>query len=149
MTQKADFFHFALAFVAGFLSVLLFHQGMLALLHTVNFTPISPYPTKPTQPFGVPQIWSSAFWGGVWGLIFAAISPRFRQDKSYWVIALLFGAIAVTLVAWFLVAPLKNQPIAGGWKPATMATGLLVNGAWGVGTAWLLRLFNRIQILSS
>ena len=143
MTQKAVFFRFVLAFIAGFLSVLLFHQAMLALLHIVNVTPLSPYPTKPTQPFGVPQIWSTAFWGGVWGLVFAAISPRFRQDKSYWVSALLFGAVALTLVAWFLVAPLKNQPIAGGWKPTTMVTGLLVNGAWGIGTAWLLRLFSR------
>lgn len=143
MTQKAAFFRFILAFVAGFLSVLLFHQGMLALLHVLNFTALSPYPTKPTQPFGVPQICSSAFWGGAWGLVFAAVSPRFRPYKSEWVTALLFGAVAVTLVAWFVVAPLKNQPIAGGWKFTTMVTGLLVNGAWGIGTAWLLRLLSR------
>jgi len=33
---------FILAFVAGFLSVLLFHQGMLALLHAVTFSPVNP-----------------------------------------------------------------------------------------------------------
>jgi hypothetical protein len=148
MTQKAALSQFVLAFVAGFLSVLLFHQGVLALLHAVNFTPRSPYPSEPTQPFGLPQIWSSAFWGGVWGLVFAAIAPRLRHDKSYWLAALLFGVIAPTLVAWFVVAPLKNQPIAGGWKPAAMITGLLVNGAWGVGTALLLSLFSRRQVLT-
>ncbi|HEY9635097.1 MAG TPA: hypothetical protein V6D14_16970 [Coleofasciculaceae cyanobacterium] len=140
MAHNSALSRFLLAFLAGFVAVLVFHQGMLALLHGVNFTPRAPYATTPTQPFGIPQIWSSAFWGGVWGMVFAAIAPRFRQDKSYWIAALLFGALAPTLVAWFIVAPLKNQPIAGGFQPTGMLLGLLVNGAWGVGTAVLLRL---------
>ncbi|MFS0514316.1 hypothetical protein ACEYW6_06260 [Nostoc sp. UIC 10607] len=149
MTQKAALSRFALAFIAGFISVLLFHQGMLALLHAVNFTPRAPYPTAPTPPFGMPQIWSSAFWGGVWGLIWVAFAPRFRHDKSYWLAALVFGAIFPTVVAWFVVAPLKGQPIAGGWKLVGIVTGLLVNGAWGVGTAGLLKLFSRRQLFNS
>jgi hypothetical protein len=143
MSQNSNLSRFILAFIAGFLAVVIFHQGMLALLHGVNLTPRSPFPTTPTQPLGIPQIWSLAFWGGVWGLIFAAIAPRFRQDRSYWIGALLFGAIAPTLVAWFLVAPLKNQPIAGGFQPAAMLTGLLVNGAWGIGTALLLSVLSK------
>ncbi|MCC5600983.1 hypothetical protein [Nostoc favosum] len=149
MTQKAALSRFALAFIAGFVSVLLFHQGVLALLHAVNFAPRAPYATAPTQPFGIPQIWSSAFWGGIWGLIWVAIAPRFRHDKSYWLAALIFGAIVPTLVAWFVVAPLKGQPIAGGWKLVGIVTGLLVNGAWGVGTAGLLKLFSRRQLFNS
>src|SRR5919199_900381 len=86
MSQNSVLSRFILAFIAGFLAVVIFHQGMLALL---------------------------------------------------------FGAIAPTLVAWFLVAPLKNQPIAGGFQPAAMLTGLLVNGAWGIGTALLLRLLSK------
>lgn len=148
MTQKSALSRFALAFIAGFVSVLLFHQGVLALLHTVNFTPRAPYATAPTQPFGIPQIWSSAFWGGIWGMIWVAFAPRFRHDKSYWLAALVFGAIVPTLVAWFLVAPLKGQPIAGGWSLIGIVTGLLVNGAWGVGTAGLLRLFSRRQLFN-
>ncbi|HEY9711197.1 MAG TPA: hypothetical protein V6D48_23515 [Oculatellaceae cyanobacterium] len=147
MTQNSALSRFFLAFVAGFISVLLFHQGMFALLHAVNFTPRAPFPTTPTQPFGIPQIWSSAFWGGIWGIVFAAIAPRFRQETQYWIVALLFGAIAPTLVAWFVVAPLKGQPLAGGFQPAPMVTGLLVNGAWGVGTALLLRLLAKNRVL--
>lgn len=146
MTKKATVSRLALGFVAGFISVLVFHQGMLALLHAVNFVSRSPYSITPTQPFGIPQILSSALWGGIWGLIWAAIAPRFWQDKSYWLTALVFGAIAPTLLAWFVVAPLKGQPIAGGWKLAVIVTGLLVNGAWGVGTAGLLKLFSRASI---
>ncbi len=143
MNQNSAGFRFFLAFIAGFLAVVIFHQGMLALLHAVNFTPRAPFATTPTPPLGIPQIWSSAFWGGVWGLVFAAIAPRFRQDTRYWIAALLFGAIAPTLVAWFVVAPLKNQPIAAGFKPMAMLTGLLVNGAWGVGTALILSLLSK------
>jgi len=143
MNQNSAISRFLLAFVAGFFAVLLFHQGMLALLYAVKFASRAPFSTTPTQPFGIPQIWSSAFWGGVWGLVFAAIAPRFGRNARYWVAALVFGAIAPTLVAWFVVAPLKNQPIAGGFKPAVMMTGLLVNGAWGVGTALLLSLLTK------
>jgi hypothetical protein len=146
MTQKAALSRFAFVFIAGFVSVLLFHQGMLALLHAITFAPRAPYSTIPTQPLGIPQIWSSAFWGGIWGLIWlVAIAPRFRQEKSYWLAALIFGAIAPTLVAWFIVAPLKGQPLAGGWQLVGIITGLLVNAAWGVGTAGLFKLLTRRQ----
>ncbi|MDZ8053894.1 MAG: hypothetical protein RMX68_014740 [Aulosira sp. ZfuVER01] len=147
MTQKAEVYRFILAFVAGFLAVLVFHQGLLALLHAINFTPRPAYQTTPTQPFGIPQFLSSAFWGGIWGLVWAAIAVRWQVNKNYWLAALIFGAVAPTLIAWFIVAPLKGLPIAGGWKPAAMITGLLINGAWGLGTALLFNWFARRQIL--
>ncbi|MHC5832944.1 MAG: hypothetical protein ACYT04_97410, partial [Nostoc sp.] len=42
MTQKAEFSRFVLAFVAGFITVLVFYQGLLALLHAINFAPRAP-----------------------------------------------------------------------------------------------------------
>ena len=141
MTQKAELFRFVLAFVAGFIAVLVFHQGLLALLHAINFAPRPPYQTIPTQPFGIPQFLSGAFWGGIWGLVWVTIILRWQVNRNYWLTALLFGAVAPTLVAWFIVAPLKGQAIAGGWKLAIMITGLLVNGAWGLGTALLFSWF--------
>ncbi|MBE9003129.1 hypothetical protein IQ274_34440 [Nostoc sp. LEGE 12447] len=147
MTQKADVFRIVLAFVAGFVAVLVFHQGLLALLHAINFAPRAPYQTTPTPPFGIPQFLSGAFWGGIWGLIWASIRLRWQVNRSYWLTALLFGAVAPTLVAWFVVAPLKGLPIAGGWKLPAMITALLVNGAWGLGTALLFSWFGRKQVL--
>ena len=152
MTQQARLSQFILAFIAGFIAVLIFHQGLLALLHAVNFTSRVPYQTTPTQPFGIPQFLSSAFWGGIWGLIWAGIILRWQQNKNYWLAALVFGALAPTLVAWFIVFPLKGQAIAGGWKPEVMTTIVLVNSAWGVGTAllfrWFTRWFTRRQLLT-
>jgi hypothetical protein len=127
-----------LAFIAGFLAVPLFHQPMLALLHALGVTPATPYAMRPLPPFGVPQVLSQSFWGGVWGIVFALIAPRFPRGAGYWVATVLFGAFALSLVAWFIVAPIKGLPIAGGGAPAAIATGLLVNGAWGLGTALLL-----------
>jgi hypothetical protein len=145
MTPKADMSQFLLAFVAGFIAVLIFHQGVLALLYTVSFTTFAPFPTTPTQPFGIPQFLSFAFWGGIWGLVWAATTLRWQAGKNYWLVALLFGSLALTSVALFIVAPLKGQAIAGGWQSTVMVTGLLVNGAWGVGTALLFRWFTRKQ----
>src|SRR5687768_2489127 len=65
-------------FVAGALAVLLFHQGAAALLHALELTRRAPYSMAATQPFGVPQLWSIAFWGGVWGLLLAAALVRLR-----------------------------------------------------------------------
>ena len=130
----------ALGFLAGAVAVPIFHQGMLALLYAAGLAARPPYATAPTAPFGVPQVWSLAFWGGIWGIVLAAFLAGTRRGAGYWWRALLFGAVAPTLIAWFLVAPLKGQPVAGGWQPAAMLTAVLVNAAWGVGTALGLRL---------
>ncbi len=136
--------HVVLAFVAGFVSVLIFHQLMLALLHAIGIIPVAPYDFQSVPPFGVPAVLSAAFWGGVWGIVFTLVEPRFPRGAGYWVAAALFGAVALTLVFWFIVAPLKGLPVGGGWQAAAWVTGLLVNGAWGLGTALLLRLFSRL-----
>ncbi|MBX6744010.1 MAG: hypothetical protein IRY87_18395 [Acetobacteraceae bacterium] len=129
------------AFAAGFAAVFLFHQPMLALLHALGITGASPYAMRPIPPLGVPQVVSQAFWGGVWGVILSSVAPFFPRGIGYWVVAILFGAVVLSLVAWFVVAPLKGLPMAGGGRPAAIATGLLVNGAWGFGTVLLLRAF--------
>ena len=133
---------FFFVFIAGFVAVLIFHQGMLSILHAFGFTPRAPFPMQPTHPLGIPQVWSLALWGGVWGLAFAAFFRPPARGAKYWLGAILFGAVGPTLAAWFLVAPLKGQPLAAGWKLAPMAVGVLVNGAWGLGTALFLRWFN-------
>lgn len=131
-------------FVAGFIAVLLFHQGAAWLLYAIDWTPRAPYSLEPTRPFGVPQIGSLAFWGGVWGAVLAASLGRFA-GVGLVLAATAFGAVLPTLVAWFLVAPLKGQPVAAGGVPAAMAVGPLVNGAWGLGTGIGLALFGRAR----
>ncbi len=131
-------------FVFGALAVLVFHQGAFALLHSLGFTPRTPYSMQATGPFGLPAIWSSTFWGGVWGVLLAAMLQRFTGAKLVFA-ATLFGLVAPTLVAWFAVAPLMGQPVAAGFVPKAMALGLIVNAAWGLGTGIGLAVLERLR----
>jgi hypothetical protein len=132
-------------FVAGAIAVLVFHQGAFAMLHAMGVTPRTPYSMQATAPFGIPQIWSTTFWGGVWGLLLALALHRLDGPRLVFA-STVFGAIVPTLVAWFVVAPLKGQPMAGGFAGPAMATGLMVNAAWGLGTGALLLLFGRSHV---
>jgi hypothetical protein len=127
-------------FVSGAVAVLLFHQGALGLLHALSLTQSAPYPMNPTAPFGLPAIASLAFWGGLWGIVLAAALARVH-GAAFILDAALFGAILPTLVAWFVVAPLKGQPVAAGFAPVAMLVGPIVNAAWGLGTGMGLALF--------
>jgi hypothetical protein len=128
-----------LGFLAGFLSTLIFQQLALALLWWAGIASFGPYSMAATRPLGVPAVFSLAFWGGVWGIVFALLESRFRVASGYWIIAFLFGAIFPTLVALLIVLPLKGGPIGGGWHAPLLATAFIINGAWGIGTALILR----------
>lgn len=130
-----------LAWLAGFLATLIFHQIALWCLHRAGMAPHAPYSMKPMPPFGIPSVISLAFWGGVWGIIMIPLIARIRNDALYYLVAIIFGAILPTLVAGLVVAPLKHQPVPH--SPSMMVLGLIVNGAWGLGTALLFRLLAR------
>ncbi len=131
-------------FVAGFVATLVFHQLVLALLWATHLAPNFPWSMKPVPPFGVPSVISLSFWGGVWGAIMIPIIDR-KRGGAYYALAIVFGAILPTLVAWFVVAPLKHQPVASGWNPRRMMIGPLINGVWGLGTALLYRLLEKMR----
>ena len=131
-----------LGFVAGFLATIIFHQLAIAALHMAGIAPRPAWNMTPVPPFGVPSVVSLSFWGGIWGAIMIPLIDR-RRGGAYYGIALLFGAIAPVLVAWFISAPLHHQPIAGGWKPRSMMIGPIVNGVWGLATALFYALFTR------
>ena len=132
--------------VAGFLfgavSVLVFHQAVVALFHVLGLTAAQPYSLQSTSPWGIPQVLSLAFWGGIWGIVLAMSLARLAGPRLL-LAATAFGAILPTLVAWFVVAPLKHQPAAGGLVASAMALALIANGLWGLGTGIGLALFGR------
>lgn len=140
----------AIAFVAGFLSVLIFHQPILIVLKAISLAPekLTPYAMGSTNPLGVPRVFSLAFWGGIWGLILA-LSVTWTRNWGYWLSGLIIGSLGPSLVNWFIVLPLKGEPIGGGWAPPGVATALIINGAWGLGTVLLCRLLGRNLLTSS
>lgn len=129
-----------LAFIAGFVSTLVFHQGVLALLHARGWWPKPPYAMAPTAPFRVPAVISLALWGGAWGIALWLL-VRGMSGPTYWLAATAFGALAPSVIALFVVFPAKGLPMAGGGKATVIVPVLILNGAWGLGAAlilWLL-----------
>jgi len=136
-----------LGFITGILAVLVFHQGTAFLLNTYGndmpgvvaiFGRTGPaFNMNPVPPLGVPTVASQAFWGGVWGIILAMILRATPVPDLLF--SFVFGAVALTLVAFTLVASLKGLPTFAGGNQQIWARAALLNGAWGWGTAMLLR----------
>lgn len=129
-------------FVFGALAVLVFHQGAFAILHAIGFTPRAPYSMQATAPWGLPQVWSTMFWGGAWGILLAAAVHRLEGSRLV-LAATSFGLLVPTLAAWFIVASIRHQPLAGGFTAKGMALGLIVNAAWGLGVGIGLAILGR------
>jgi len=125
----------AIGFLAGALSIPTFHQATIALLQSLGGQAVAVYQTRPIAPFGVPQILNSMFWGGLWGIVFLWAARRLAGKYPAWLVGLVVGAVATTAVAWFVVAPIKGNPVAQGFNPATMWRSPVVNGMFGLGSA--------------
>jgi hypothetical protein len=130
------------AFIAGFIATLAFHQTVLGLMHMGNPAVPAPFNLAATAPFGVPAVASLAFWGGVWGIVLWAFI-RNDSGAKHWIKALVIGAIGPSAVALFVVMPLKGMGMAAGWDPKIIVGALILNGAWGIGVAMLMRLMQK------
>ena len=124
-----------LGFVAAAISVLTFHQGMLAALHALGWSPFVPYRSTPVPPFAIPYIADVCFRSGLYGAVFGLLAPRLTLPL--WCCGLILGCLAA-LMAMFVVGPIKGHPFAYGWHTWPMARSLLINGSWGVGVGIIL-----------
>jgi hypothetical protein len=131
-----------LGFAAAALSVLIFHQGAWALLYALGLMPAAPYPTRPVPPLGVPLIASFCFWGGLYGALFGLALPRLPPRAPLWLLGLGLGVLAL-LVLWFVVAPLRGQPVANGLVPVRMLVSAVIHLVWGIGVGLILPLLAR------
>jgi len=126
-----------IGFVTGVLAVLTFHQATIGVMHALGAVPNPPFRMNPVAPLGVPAFMNSAFWGGLWGVVIVLLTERMHQHRLRVLAALLIGGLGATAVGWFVVAPLKGQPMAQGWNLAAMWRGPLINGAFGLGVGLL------------
>src|SRR5215831_2534925 len=131
-----------LGFIAGAFGVLIFHQGVLVIMHALGLVPFAPYAVDPTPPFGVPKVLSLAFWGGVWGIVLVWFMGRVRGADRLWV-AIVFGGVLPSLVGMLVVTPLKGGAITLG--AAMMLLAFVINGVWGLGTALAYRFGHRLS----
>ena len=120
-------------FVAGALSVLVFHQLGFWLASKLLGTTFTLYNMRPVPPWGVPTIVSLAFWGGLWGIAAAFLVPRLPGVLNGVLGWILFAFIIVTLVNWFVVLPIKGLPMGNGFRLPGVVVVPIVYGVWGFG----------------
>lgn len=130
-----------LAFVSGFVSTLIFHQGLIGILYWAGLAPSAPFAMDPVPPLGVPAVLSLAFWGGVWGWPVWWIVRRFH-GVGYWLGGIGAGAVGPTAVALLVVFPLKGREVGLEMVPA----GLMVNAAWGLGLVLMMYPWARLRV---
>jgi len=137
-TRRAVF-----GFVAGAVVVLTVFQATLYLFYAIGALDSPPPDHSPTKPFGVPVVFSSAFFGGLWGILFAMLEPRLPRGAGFWVAALAFGIVPLNLVLWFVVAPLKGYSVGFGFAPKDVVINIVLQASWGFGMAIAYALFGR------
>lgn len=117
-----------LGVIAGFFAVLIFHPSLWYLLILVGLIPLDrpAWPLDPIPPYGVPSVISKAFWGGAWGALLAPLLQGLT-GRAYWAGWIIIGAVALSLVAFFVVPAIKGEPIPALWPRFLRA--LLVNAA--------------------
>ncbi|MCK8784881.1 hypothetical protein M0638_10855 [Roseomonas sp. NAR14] len=136
-----------LGLAVGAVAMLVFHQGTAFLLHAEGarlpaLTQLlgsqpAPYSLRPAPPLGVPMVFWLTFWGAVWGLLLALLLRLTGLPDL--LTGFLFGALLVTAVGFTLLARWQGLPsYEAVGTPLWLRTGLL-NGAWGWGTALLMR----------
>lgn len=140
-----NFYGLAVPFLAGFISVLIFHQGVWAMFAAAGKTPSPAWSMVRSGPLHVPSVINASFWGGIWGIVMAVlVVPSLEGVMGYWPTCIIIGSMLTTLAALLVVFPAKGHKFAAGWNPAIWLFALLVNAAWGFGFGLLLPLLGRL-----
>ena len=126
----------AAAFVVGGLAVLVVHQPLVALLHALGSTPLTPYSLRATHPWGVPAFLSLSFWGGIWAITILWVLDRLPGGWIYWIGAICLGTLPPNLMVWFVIFPLKGLSPSDASASIGVVTALIVNGVWGLAIAF-------------
>ena len=132
-----------LGFVAGFIAVPLGHQVMSWIFYLTIPGRAFPWNMGPAanaayKAFGVPALVNLSFWGGVWGVLWALISPFVPRGWLYWIIAILFGGVCATAFSAYGVPAIKGTP-----QGSMSWIGFGLNGAWGLVTAFIFDTLRR------
>jgi hypothetical protein len=131
-----------LGFIAAVISVLIVHQVIVYALGLYGLTRSVPWSMRPLG-YGwfpwVPTVVNVAFWGGLWGILFALIYDWLPGAMS-WLKGLIFGILIVIVSNWTLLPLIRQhvfnyppQPLFSGLVPMNMLIVLAIVGGFGLG----------------
>ena len=123
-------------FSAGALSHVVFQGALGTLYFGLGMIPGLPWSFAPLPPFGVPVTVNFAFWAGLWGIAYALVEPRLTARVGRLGGGLVFG-VAAMLVRWFVVLPLKGEPVVEGFVPNAVTVYAGFHLIFGIGLAIL------------
>jgi hypothetical protein len=134
-----------LGFVAGSLSVVFFHQGMVLILHLMKFTPNFPWNLSTFRggPIPIPVIVNQMFWGGLWGVGFAAVGGLIPIANTV-LRGIVYGLASSFLLGNGILVPFfKKTAYFWGLDPTRMAISALIAGSFGAGIAIFYKLLEK------
>ncbi|WP_423822994.1 hypothetical protein V5738_03350 [Salinisphaera sp. SPP-AMP-43] len=137
-------FAFIKAFIAGFIAMLTFHQGLLWLLDRAQVISAMAWSMTPAPLLGIPEVLALALWGGLWGLVIWFLI-RHAEAAGYYVGAIILSAILLSAVA-LTVVPLvlggSVQALIAGMTLHRVGIEMALNGSYGLGLAVLMRIMH-------
>lgn len=143
--------------IAGGLAGLLFHQGATSLLYHLvpalqewlalpfALRPMGPgFSMLPVPPVGLPLVVMACFWGAVWGAVLGLLLSLMEPGDL--LTGFLFGAVVCTVAGFNFAPGLRSLAVGSVSDAAHLVQVALVNGAWGWGTAGLLRAIALLKV---
>jgi hypothetical protein len=132
-----------LGFLAGAISVLTIHEILVLFLKKANLLPdATPWSIKPIGPFGVPTIVNSAFWGGLWGIVYV-LTMHVLPFTLPWEKGLAFGILIALLSNFTLLPLIKQKPLFMGFNVKLIGCVLFILSGFGIATAILFDIMKK------
>jgi hypothetical protein len=137
-----DWKKLAFGFIAGVIAVMTVHEIIDYALYAAGVFPRVPWSSEPAPVTGVPQFVSDAFWGGMWGVLFALLSDKL-PGGSLTVKGLIFGVVATAILGVFILVPLITGrfPLFFGFDPKMLGSVLLILAGYGATLGFLYGFF--------
>jgi hypothetical protein len=135
----------ALGFLAGVIAVPIFHQGMAFILHMMGQTPNMPWNLKAmVGPYPIPVLLNQMFWGGLWGVAFAALGPLIPVAHNI-LRGAIYGLLGPFLLGNGVLVPFfkSTGPYFWMWPGQRWVVGGLIGAAFGIGLAVVYRFLNK------
>jgi hypothetical protein len=130
-----------MGFIAGALSVVVFHQGMVLILHFMKLVPNFPWnmATFRGGPVPIPVIVNQMFWGGMWGAGFAAVVGLIPVAHNI-LRGVVYGLLGPGLLGNGILVPLfKGGAFLWGFQGQRIMISALIASAFGAGLAVFYR----------